>query len=488
MTQQEIRKILDLGVLLSTQRDKNKLLARILDCMMELAHCDAGTLYLLKNNTLQFRILRNDTLGLRRGEDGQPADLPPVPLSRENLCARSVLEGRTIRIDDVAGCSDPALTGPARYDALTGYRTRSMLVVPMKGSGGEPLGALQLINALGEDGQVQPFSEDMTLVLESAASQAALTIQNSRYVGQIRELFHSFVRAMSSAIDARSPYNGNHTKHMAACGERFIEFVNQQAASRGEPIPFDPQRAEEFLTSVWLHDIGKLVIPLEIMDKPARLLPGQRSEFLHRMERIRLLGQIDALSGGNTDPEQLAEETRSAEELVKQCDTVGYLTDGCLAKLEQLAQKQYTGTDGKPHPWLEKEELEMLSIRKGTLSEEERQQIQNHVRMTDHLLSQIALPAELSHVQAWAGAHHEFLDGSGYPQHLKGEQIPLEVRLLTILDIFDALTAADRPYKPGVPVEMALDILQHMAQTEGKLDAQLVKLFAESRCWSGEKA
>lgn len=224
------------------------------------------------------------------------------------------------------------------------------------------------------------------------------------------------------------------------------------------------------------------------MDKPARLLPGQRSEFLHRMERIRLLGQIDALSGGSTDPEQLVEETRSAEELVKQCDTIGYLTDGCLAKLEQLAQKQYTGTDGKLHPWLEKEELEMLSIRKGTLSEEERQQIQNHVRMTDHLLSQIALPAELSHVQAWAGAHHEFLDGSGYPQHLKGEQLPLEVRLLTILDIFDALTAADRPYKPGMPVEMALDILQHMAQTEGKLDAQLVKLFAESRCWSGEKA
>lgn len=486
MTQQEIRKILDLGVLLSTQRDQNKLLAQILDCMMDLAHCDAGTLYLLKDNALEFRILRNDTLGLRRGENGQPADLPPVPLSRENLCARSVLEGRTIRIDDVPGCSDPALTGPARYDALTGYCTRSMLVVSMQGRGGEPLGALQLINALGEDGQVQPFSEDMTLVLESAASQAALTIQNSRYVSQIRELFNSFVRVMSSAIDARSPYNGNHTKHMAACGERFLHFLNQRAAMRGEPIPFEPQRAEEFLTSVWLHDIGKLVIPLEIMDKPARLLPGQRSEFFHRMERIRLLGRIDALSGGDTDPERLAEETRRAEELVNQCDTAGYLTDKCLARLEQLAQKKYTGTDGMAHPWLEKEELKMLSIRKGTLSDEERQKIQDHVRMTDHLLSQIDLPAELSHVRLWAGAHHEFLDGSGYAQHLKGEQIPFEVRLLTILDIFDALTAADRPYKPGMSAEKALNILKHMAQDEGKLDAELVELFAESQCWNEE--
>lgn len=486
MTQAEVKKILNVGVLLSSERDPNKLLERILSSVMELAHCDAGTLYLLDGDALRFRIMRNDTLKTYSGGDGVWPDMPPVPLSPENVCSLALLEGKTIHVSDVTRSPDYDFSGSARYDAMTGYHTRSMLTVPMQNRQGEKLGVLQLINAMDETGNVQSFSEEMALVLESVASQAAITIQNVRYIGEIRELFRSFVRVMSSAVDERSPYNGSHTRHMAAYGERFLDYLNDQARAGGSEPPFSLQRGEELLMSVWLHDIGKLVIPLEVMDKPARLLPEQHTAFIHRMEVIRLLGEVEALSGQGIDLEALERDTKDAEDLVESVDAAGFVTDEKLAALEELSRRTYRDRDGLARPWLTPGEYAMLSIRRGTLSDEERNTMQSHVVMTDKLLSQIQFSPELSHVRDWAAAHHEFLNGSGYPRHLSGEDVPVEVRIITILDIFDALTADDRPYKPGMSVERALSILDAMANREGKLDPALVRLFAESRCWVSE--
>lgn len=474
---------MNVGVLLSSERDLNKLLEQILSSVMELAHCDAGTLYLLDGDALRFRIMRNDTLKTYSGGDGTLPDLPPVPMRPENVCAQALLEGRTIHVADVTYSPDYDFSGPARYDAMTGYHTRSMLAVPMRSRTGEKLGVLQLINAMDGRGNVQPFPEETALILESVASQAAITIQNVRYIREIQELFRSFVRVMSSAIDERSPYNGSHTRHMAAYGERFLDYLNGQAEAEGGEPPFPPQRREELIMSVWLHDIGKLVIPLEIMDKPARLLPEQYSAFVHRMEVIRLLGEIDALSGGGADPTALARETDEAKALVDSVNTAGFVTDENLAALDRLSGRTYRDRDGRERPWLTPDELAKLSIRRGTLSDEERSTIQSHVVMTDKLLSQIRFSPELSHVRGWAARHHEFLNGSGYPKGLSGEEVPMEVRIITILDIFDALTADDRPYKPGMPVERALSVLDAMANKEGKLDSELVRMFTESRCW-----
>ena len=483
MTQEEIRKILNVGVMLSSERDFNKLLEQILSSVMELAHCDAGTLYLLDGDVLRFRILRNHTLHTFSGGDGTLPDLPPVPLSPENMCARALLENRTIHVADVTKSRDYDFSGAARYDAMTGYHTRSMLAVPMRNRFGVTLGVLQLINAMDEERRIRPFSAEMNLVLESVASQAAITIQNVRYIREIQELFRSFVRAMSSAIDARSPYNGSHTRHMAAYGERFLRYLNAQDAAEGKEPSFPPLRREELLLAVWLHDIGKLVIPLEVMDKPARLLPEQHDAFLHRMEIIRLLGEIDVLSGRRSDAAALIRETKEAEALVESVNTAGFVPDEALAAIQELAARTYRDQAGQEQPWLTEEEAAMLSIRKGTLSEAERETISSHVVMTDQLLSEIRFSAELSHVREWAAAHHEFLNGSGYPKHSSGEEIPMEVRILTILDIFDALTSDDRPYKPGMPVERALGVLKEMAEREGKLDPGLVRAFTESRCW-----
>ena len=485
MNQADMTKLLEMGVRLSTERDMDDLLEYILKCIMDLAHCDGGTLYLLEDEKLHFKIMRTVSLNKYAGGKGNEPQMPPVPLRRENVCAFSLIENRTIRIRDVKNCKDYDFSGPIRYDAITGYNTQSMLVTPMRSREGNRIGVIQLINAMDGSGRVCDFNEELALVIKNAAAQSAVTIQNVRYLDEIKDLFRSFVRVMSSAVEERTPYNSSHTKSMVAYGTRFLDYLNWQAAEAGEPVPFSADRREELLMSVWLHDIGKLVTPLEVMNKAARLLPEQHKDFLHRMEIVRLRAEIDCLSGRITDGERCAviERTRQAVELVESVNTAGFLPDERLAELDSLAELTYTGEDGALHPWLTPEEHAMLSIRKGTLSGDEREIMEGHVSVTGKLLSQIHFSEDLSHVPQWASSHHELLDGSGYPNRLSGDAIPREVRIITILDIFDALVANDRPYKKGMPVEKALSILQSMAEREGKLDPELTRLFCESRCW-----
>lgn len=480
-----MKSVLEVGVLLSSERDLNRLLEKILSSVMELAHCDAGTLYLRDGDFLRFKIMRNDTLNTYSGGDGKEPDLPPVPLRRENVCALALLEDRTINIEDVYGCQEYDFSGPIRYDKITGYHTQSMLVVPMRNREGEKLGVLQLINALDARKNVCAFPQEMELVLESLASQAAITIQNVYYIQQINELFRSFVRVMSSAVDERTPYNGSHTRHMVLYGSRFLDYLNARADREQSRLRFSPEKKEELLMSVWLHDIGKMVTPLEVMNKMHRLLPGQHRDFLHRMEIIRLRGEIARLSGqiSAQEEKELNDQVDKAKELVEQANGAGFITDQQLEELTLLAGRTYTDGDKTKKPWLLPEEFQMLSIRRGTLSPQERKIMEEHVVITDKLLSQIQFSDEFSHVREWAASHHELLNGSGYPKKLSGEEIPVEVRIITILDVFDALVADDRPYKPGMPIEKALSILSSMAQKEGKLDEELTRLFIESRCW-----
>ena len=481
MRQEDMEKILKVGVLLSAERDPNRLLERILECVMELAHCDAGTLYLKDGDALAFEIMRNDTLKTYSGGTKGRPELPPVPLNRSNVCAMALLDNRTICIEDVKDNKDYDFSGPIRYDAMTGYNTRSMLVVPMRNREGGRIGVIQLINALDENGSVCAFAPDMALVMESVASQAAITIQNVRYMEEIKELFQSFVRVMSSAIDERTPYNASHARHMAECGGRFVDYLG---TCEGEKA-FSQEEKEEFLMSILLHDIGKLVTPLEVMNKAKRLFPNQHADIAHRLEVIRLRAEIDCLAGRMTveEKEKRISETRRAWELIEEINGTGFVQDTLLEGLKELQKRDYIDEDGEAHPWIEPEEYRMLSIRKGTLSEEEREIMEEHVSVTDRLLSQIHFSGSLSHVREWASAHHEFLNGTGYPKHKRAEEIPYEVRMITILDIFDSLVADDRPYKRAMPVDRALSILKAMAEQEGKLDLGLTELFIKSRCW-----
>lgn len=313
----------------------------------------------------------------------------------------------------------------------------------------------------------------------------AKAAQNARYAEDARSLLHSFVEVMSSAVDERTPYNLSHTRHMAEYGRRFVDYINRYCRNAGTEEAFDEAHKEEILMSIWLHNIGKLVTPLEIMNKDTKLRPDQALEFRHRMETVELLTEIRALKGEITEEEKerTLEEIEKLRKLIRMVNHAGIVRDETVAELEAIKELTYIGRDNKKHKWFSEEEYEALTIRKGTLTSRERQIMEDHVKVTEKLLSKIRFTPDLAHVKEWAAAHHELLNGTGYPNQLAGDQIPCEVRIITILDIFDALIADDRPYKPGIPVEDALVILTEMAEAEGKLDSRLTRLFIESRCW-----
>lgn len=460
MRQYDMKKILEIGIDLAEEENPQQLLELALTNAVELTGCDTGILYLKSEDSLIFRTLcrRSEDASVRIEED---IDLPDILLTDHNSCTAALSENRIIRSEHL-----------------------SAIAVPIICRNGEQIGILYLGNTA--DGTDIPdfFSQDMILAVSFIASETAYILQNTRYLDDISDLLLSFVRVISSAIDERTPYNVSHTRHMARCGRRFINYLNCKNRETGEGPVFTPEQKSEFAMCVWLHDIGKLVTPVEVMNKDTRLTSSQYREIMHRLEIIELLGKIDCLEGRITKTEalSLSENIRQAKSLIGHVNTVDILTDDMAGQILALARRVYTGQDGVLHPWLTAEESASLSIRTGTLSPEERKIMENHVVLTDKLLSKIYFPAHLSHVHQWAAMHHELLDGSGYPNHLTGEAIPMEVRILTILDVFDALVADDRPYKPGMPVEKALDILEQMADA-GKLDSSLVNSFRKSNCW-----
>jgi len=478
-----MRKFLKICLALSAERDREKLLSMILDTAMDITNCDAGTLYLLEEDALHFCRMVTRSQNIRQGGHADPITLPPVPLEPTYICAWAVLENQAINVPDVHHDSRFDFSGSARYDAMTGYHTDTMLVVPMANDKGELIGAMQLINAIDKDGAVVPFSQSVELLVSAVASQTAISLTNMRYAEQITALLDSLVSALSTAIDQRTPYNANHTRNMVHYGETFLNWLDKA----GVPWKFSADDRRAFLMSVWLHDVGKLVVPLGVMDKESRLGPGlERVE--NRFGTMLLLDRIAWLEGRLTEEgyQAAVKEKNEALELIRGVNRAGFLPDDALAQLQELGRRTYLDAEGREErPWLTPEELTQLSVRRGTLTAEERSIMESHVVMTSNILETVAFPKEYAAVPLWAGAHHELLNGKGYPKHLSGEEIPREVRLLTILDVFDALTAKDRPYKPGMPVEKALGILHSMAE-EGGIDGEILTLFEQSRAWEVE--
>lgn len=482
MTAQDTQRFLAMSLALTGERDREALLSMILDTAMDVARCDAGTLYLLEDDALRFCRMVTRSQGIRQGGHDAPITLPPVPLEDKYVCSWAALHAQSINVPDVRSDTRFDFTGSLRYDAMTGYRTVSMLVVPMRNDKGEILGVTQLINACDRQGNVVPFDPEIELLVSAISSQAAISITNMQYSEQITALMDSLVAALTTAIDERSSYNANHTRNMVRLGERFLDWLD----ASGQDWRFDAESRRCFLMSVSLHDVGKLIVPLEVMDKQNRLGTLLR-DVEQRFARMALLGRIEALED-NLSPEACAATARERDEalaLIRRVDTAGFLTDDDLAALDALAARRYTDESGASQPWLTDEELHRLRVRKGTLTEEERAVMQGHALMTAHILSQVQFPRSYARVPQWAAAHHELLNGSGYPFHLTADAIPREVRLLTILDVFEALTARDRPYKPPMPAEKALAILDSMV-AEGAIDADVLALFKASRAWEGQ--
>lgn len=477
---EDFEKIMDIGIRLSTERNRNRLLMTILDKGMEITNCDASTLYLYENDRLTFKFMKTLSKGINRGLNGEVIDLPPVPMKEENVCSYAAIHREVVNIPDVYASSRFDFSGPRQYDSLTGYRTQSQLVVPLANNENELIGVLQLINAMDEDGSVTAFGEEYEIIIRALGAIAAIELTNLSYVEALKAQIYSFVEALTTALEERTPYNALHTRNVEKYASLLADYITKLHKEGKCDSTFDPAGKEQLMLAALIHDIGKMVVPLSIMNKATRL-DARIEKVDDRFKLLKVLYEVDLLRGRIT-PEEYEAVSRDLESeliFIHEMDVIDHVSDEDCEHIRQLAEKQYVSEDGEVLVYLTKKEAECLSIRSGTLTVQERKEMENHVVMTSKILEKVQFYKGFSMVPKWVGAHHEYLDGSGYPNGLKGDELDLETRLLTVVDIYDALVATDRPYKQPISRQGAIQILKDMAQ-RGKVDLQLVEWLDEA--------
>ncbi len=479
----QLLKMVDVGTLLMIEKDLDKLLTKTVEAAMDITGADGGTLYQNENDALEFKVVINKSKGLKQVRKDMPLDMPAVEFNAKNVCAAAAREKKLINIEDCYKSKEYDFSGVLKYDELNNYKTKSVLVVPLVDDNNELIGVLQLINALDNSGHIVPFSRQIEGVVAAMANQAAMSIVNTSYAEKINDLLYGFVKVMSVGIDERTPYNANHTKNMIRFANKFFDYELKNSGI----YSVDYIKRREILMSIWLHDVGKILTPLDIMNKNSRL--GDLMEKVHtRYERRDLLLRLSWANNDITKEEYdyLQTDLKNEFELVNTINSAGFLTDELKSSLDDLAKKTYKELDGSYQRVINDEEYYQLCIVKGTLTKEERAVMENHVVMTNKLLAQLNFPKNYSNIPIYASNHHEFINGTGYPNHLSGDDLPWPCRLITICDIFEALIAKDRPYKKPMPVEKALSILKEMVDI-GKLDGNIVAEFEKAEPWTAQE-
>ena len=484
-----------IGVALSSERDIGSLLERILEAARDFAHADGGTLYRLEDRQLIFEVLRNDTLGLvLGGKHGQPIDIAPLQLyapdgsgNDTTVVAHAALSGKTVNIPDAYAAEGFDFSGTRAFDQSSGYRSQSFLTVPMKDHSGVVIGVLQLINAKRADGSVRAFSQADQQLVESLASQAAIALNNRQLIEQLETLFESLISLVNTAIDEKSPYTGAHCDRVPV-----LTMMLAEAAVRSQVGPladFRMSEADRYELKIagLLHDCGKITTPVHVVDKATKLetlfdriaLVDTRFEVLRRDAEIaHLKGELDAQAYA-----QRLQQLDADRELVHRSNTGGeFMDDTQVQAIASLAKLTWRTQDGETRPFLSAEELENLTIRRGTLTHAEREIINHHIVVTIQMLEALPWPSHLLQVPEYAGGHHERMDGKGYPKGLTREQMSIQARVMGIADIFEALTARDRPYKLAKTVSESLRILGAMKR-DGHVDPDLFDVFLRERVY-----
>jgi HD-GYP domain-containing protein (c-di-GMP phosphodiesterase class II) len=486
-TAHEGTELLQIGRLLGSERDLPTLQRLIVRKARELTFADGGSLFVIEERDgeqhLRFAIAQT-------GPDDQGTLMNALlPLSTDSIVGYTAVTGEPIRIDDAYAIPSSAPFQFNRaFDNQNKYRTKSILCVPMRNINGDVIGAIQLVNhkpsfttALTSPAQtenvVSPFDEHEEQLLTALASQAAVAMENARLVDAIQNLFERFVHASVKAIEVRDKPTQGHSARVAELTVAQAEAINTVEAGPLAHLYFSPEQIREVRYASLLHDFGKVAVPEYIFSKAKKLPDGRldtvRLRFLLALEQARGQDEKDALR-------ELLAKIESANEP----NVIGDPSDQGLLK---ALEGRYRDLDG-PRPLLEAYEYDYLTIPRGSLSEEERERMQEHVTQSFLFLREIPWQeTPWRDVAELAYGHHEHLDGTGYPRKLKGDEIKPQVRMMTISDVFDALTAADRPYKKGMSAERALDILSKEFVQRGKVDALLLDLFIEKRLYDVTK-
>ncbi len=496
--EKQIAKLNRIGIALSSEHDLNKLLELIVKEARGFTNADGGSLYIIEGGRLNFVVAQTASLE-GRGGTAEPFKSVYLPLTTESIAGYVAVTGDPLNIADVYRIPPTvAYRFNKQFDMKTGYRSKSMLVVPMRDHEDAIIGVLQLINSLDGEGRVVPFEEAHQELILSLASQAAVAIRNAKLIQEIKNVFRSLVRYSAKAIDARSPHTAGHSGRVAMYCVRMAHAINEETGGRLGPIHFSPEEIEELRMAGWLHDIGKIGVREAVLEKTTKLNAAQMQVITERFEAIRqskekalLQAQLRRATNGHDLEAPAAQQAQLQRELaeldddlafLQRCNVPGYLDEADQVRLRAIAERTYTTAAGEVRYYLTPEEYESLAIVRGNLTPSEYTEIQSHVAHTLSILDKIPFTRDLANIPKYAAAHHEYLDGSGYPRGLKGDEISIQSRIMCIADIFDALSAPDRPYKKALPLERALEILRQEVKA-GKLDGDLVELFIRKQLY-----
>jgi HD-GYP domain-containing protein (c-di-GMP phosphodiesterase class II) len=530
---QEIHELNQIGMALSAEHDPAKLLELILTKSREFTSSDAGSVYLVENTNdgpqrqsllfappsdalgapmqdqqpheqLRFKLAQNDTVEV-------PFREVAIDINERSIAGYVALTGEIVNIEDAYNLpADVPYAINRKFDEDSGYRTRSILAVPIRNQKEKIIAVLQLINAKRDfsarldspeaiDHQVLAYTPRQQEIVLSLAGQAAVALENSQLYDSIQRLFEGFVRAAVTAIETRDPATSGHSFRVANLTVAMAEALDRADSGPYANVRFSRDQVREIRYASLLHDFGKVGVREEVLIKAKKLYPAQLEVIKQRFGLVRrtlenenLQSKLDyLLQNGRED--YLAAQTKFDSRLASQMSEVNehakaiiwaneptVLPEGNFDRLLQIANLHYEDLEGKKRPILSPEEVQMLSIRKGSLDEEERLQIESHVLHTVSFLQQIPWTNELRNIPEIARGHHEKLNGTGYPYKLSAPEIPMQTRMMTISDIFDALAAADRPYKKAVSIEKALEILE-LSVSDGELDRGLFDVFVSAR-------
>nr|WP_320135386.1 HD domain-containing phosphohydrolase [uncultured Amphritea sp.] len=497
-THEIIKQLADLTSALSTEKDHILLLDRIILGCMFLTNADGGTLYTVdeeNENQLHFTILHNRSLGIH----SKPKHLPTVEIynaqgqASKLVVAQTFVLQQTINIEDVYHSEKYDFSGTRKFDKQLNYRSQSFLCVPLVDHEGEIIGVLQLINAMDANNQVMTFPQEQQHLVESLASLAATVLTKRRLIDAQRELFESFIKLMGRAIDHKSPVTGKHCEQVPEIAMLLAEAVNNSDKSRYSTVQFNEQEMYELRIAAWLHDCGKITSPEYIIDKATKLhtmfdrIALLESRFREYKLQLQLnhFRTLPTLSSTEADlaEQQLQQHCQTLDDdiaFLRQSNTGSeFMIDDDVARIQQIAKITWIDDDGHTRYMLTEDEVENLCIRKGTLLQSEIQVMRDHIKVTIDMLESLPYPKHLAQVPEIACNHHEHLDGSGYPRGLKAEQLSVRARIMCIADIFEALTSPDRPYKKGMLLSQAMNIIGRMVEDE-HLDADLFSVFVES--------
>ena len=504
LLEEQIEHLSDIGIALSKEKDMQLLLEMILEEARRITNCDGRTLYMMTgDDKLKFEIVRTDSLKFHMGgTSGEEIPFYPVKLYTEEgkpnhgmIAAYAGLTGEAINIPDAYKADGFDFSGTKMFDEKTGYRSKSFLTVPLTNHLDEIIGVIQLLNAQNpQTGEVIPFSEEAQKLVESLCSQAAVAITNKQLIEQLEELFEAFIKLIATAIDKKSPYTGGHCTRVPVLTMMLADAVEDVNYGPYKNFSMTDEQRYELYIAGWLHDCGKVATPTHVVDKGTKLETifdrietiNTRFEVLKRDVKIDYLQKMlnvkpsskKAIKALENEYKSKLRKIRKDQMFIQGCNIGGeYMAKELQERVIKISNYPYR-QNGKKQSFLSKEEVRNLNIPKGTLLPEERQIINDHIVITIDMLNQLPYPKHLKNVPEFAGGHHEKLDGTGYPQGLTHDEMSPQAKIMAIADVYEALTAADRPYKDGKKLSLAMRIMGFM-RDDYHIDPDLFEIFVK---------